>query len=525
MRRRGSASIVANPVLVGAVTTLVVVVAVFLSYNANNGLPFVPTRSVYVELKNGAELVKGNEVREGGFRVGVIEDMVPAKMENGTVGAKLKLKLDRQVGALPVDTAFVVRQRGSLGLKYLELDKGHSSRTLPDGATVRLDQTSTPVDLDTVYNMFDNKTRKAAADDLVGYGNGLAARGVSLHDFIDRAPRLFGVLTPVAHNLADPRTDLAGFFQALERTTRIVDPVSKVYAGSFKQQADTFAAIDADPNSLKATISKNPPTLDVSTRSLKVQTPFLEDSAKFGRDLNAAVQELKPTLPVVNSALAIGIPVQRRSVQLNSELQQAMGALRDLAVQPTTNAALVGLTDTVATLQPTVRFLGPYVTVCNYWNYFWTLAAEHLSARIGTGSAERALLNNAATQANGVGAQGAVLPAAGLKVRPSSLPQGGDPQFFHSPAYGSAITPTGQADCELGQQGYPNAANPFTQLKNVNYRHVVNDPNHSEGPPSGPTYQRLDDNGKGLGLNPDHVPPGETFTAQPGGIGAQVPRP
>src|SRR3712207_6752786 len=59
-------SIVANPVLVGAVTTLVVVVAVFLAYNANNGLPFVPTTSLYAELPNGAELTKGVEIREGG---------------------------------------------------------------------------------------------------------------------------------------------------------------------------------------------------------------------------------------------------------------------------------------------------------------------------------------------------------------------------------------------------------------------------------------------------------------------------
>ena len=29
--------------LIGAATTLVVIVAVFLAYNANNGLPFVPT--------------------------------------------------------------------------------------------------------------------------------------------------------------------------------------------------------------------------------------------------------------------------------------------------------------------------------------------------------------------------------------------------------------------------------------------------------------------------------------------------
>ena len=65
--------VVANPVLVGAVTTLVIVVAVFLAYNANNGLPFVPTRQLDVLVSNGANLVKGNEVRSGGFRVGVVD--------------------------------------------------------------------------------------------------------------------------------------------------------------------------------------------------------------------------------------------------------------------------------------------------------------------------------------------------------------------------------------------------------------------------------------------------------------------
>ena len=41
-RRRGS-SLAGSPLLIGAITTLIVIVAVFLSYNANNGLPFVPT--------------------------------------------------------------------------------------------------------------------------------------------------------------------------------------------------------------------------------------------------------------------------------------------------------------------------------------------------------------------------------------------------------------------------------------------------------------------------------------------------
>ena len=46
MSRRATTAIVASPVLVGAVTPLVTVVAVFLAYNANNALPFVPTKTL-----------------------------------------------------------------------------------------------------------------------------------------------------------------------------------------------------------------------------------------------------------------------------------------------------------------------------------------------------------------------------------------------------------------------------------------------------------------------------------------------
>ena len=41
--RRSPGALTASPVLVGAVTILVAIVAVFLSYNANTALPFVPT--------------------------------------------------------------------------------------------------------------------------------------------------------------------------------------------------------------------------------------------------------------------------------------------------------------------------------------------------------------------------------------------------------------------------------------------------------------------------------------------------
>jgi len=44
---------------------------------------------------------------------------------------------------------------------------------------------------------------------------------------------------------------------------------------------------------------------------------------------------------------------------------------RSAARDPALAVALNGLTATVGTLNPMIRYLGPYVTVCNNFNYFW----------------------------------------------------------------------------------------------------------------------------------------------------------
>ena len=56
MTRRGVGALAASPVMVGAITTLIVILAVFLAYNANNGLPFVPSYRISVEVPNANTL-------------------------------------------------------------------------------------------------------------------------------------------------------------------------------------------------------------------------------------------------------------------------------------------------------------------------------------------------------------------------------------------------------------------------------------------------------------------------------------
>ena len=72
MRGGRAGSLAASPTLVGAVTVLVVTVAVFLAYQANQGLPFVPTYKLSAQVPNANTIVPGNEVRVGGIRVGAI---------------------------------------------------------------------------------------------------------------------------------------------------------------------------------------------------------------------------------------------------------------------------------------------------------------------------------------------------------------------------------------------------------------------------------------------------------------------
>src|SRR3954449_4605620 len=164
-RGRGTASIVASPVLVGAVTTLVVIVSVFLAYGANKGLPFVPTYDLSARLPNGSNLVPGNEVRVGGFRVGVVDTIKPAtQVVNGkTVPiAVLNMKLDKTVEPVAIDSKIIIRSRSALGLKYIQLTPGSSKTTYKAGGTIPLANATLPVEFDDFLNTFNDKTRTAS---------------------------------------------------------------------------------------------------------------------------------------------------------------------------------------------------------------------------------------------------------------------------------------------------------------------------------------------------------------------------
>ena len=468
MRGRRASAIVANPVLVGAVTVLVVVVAVFLAYNANKGLPFVPTYQVKIEVPDAARLVVGNDVREGGFRIGQVTKIEPVRLDDGRTGAAVTAELEDTVGPVPVDSSVIIRPRSALGLKYIDLIRGRERKNLPEGATLAsLDPEKTlPPELDDLFETFTEDTRNAARTNLETFGGAFAGRGVSINRTLQTAPEFLRDLQPIMRTLADPDTQLARLFNELQDAASLVAPRADDFAEGFTSMADTFEALSRDGGEpLKDFISSGPPTLRTGIEELPKQRPFLRRLANISDEIQGAAREIRLSARPIAGALRTGTRVLPRTPQLNRDLQGSLAALRDFSRSPTTNLTLNGLTATTQTLNPTLQWVGPFVTVCNYFTKWWTLLADHISEEESTGTLQRVSAKNSPEQDNTLNAFGAEEPVNGEGADPVTQQTFGDPAFYRVQHYGRAVDENGNADCELGQRGYPTRLAPGVDPK------------------------------------------------------------
>jgi virulence factor Mce-like protein len=475
--RKRNANLTASPVLIGAVTLLVTIIAVFIAYNANSGLPFVPTYDLKAELPSGAKLVKGNEVRVGGFRVGVVDEMTPKTVEvdgERRSVAVISMKLDKVVEPLAKDSTVSVRPRSALGLKYVELVPGDSEATFARGDTIPLGRASEPLELEDVFSMFDPDTRTNARAATQGFGDAFAGRGQSINEVIQALNPFFQHLTPVMQNLADPETELDQFFLQIGRASAQAAPVAEIQAELFTHMADTFDAMSRDPEALQLTIEKQPPTLDTAVASFRVQRPFLADFADLSRRLRPAAQELPRSLPALNDAFRVGTPILPRTVELNERLASATAELEDLFQNPSTLMSLRDIDTALTVTRPAAEYIAPFQTVCNYFVYFALPLGEHQSQLSPDKSGT--VQNQGAKHVNGdqPNNYGTILSSRNVDIPPgmhargakapldgSMGPPGQPIHRLQAPLYPyPAIDAQGNADCQRGQEGYPNG--PFT---------------------------------------------------------------
>jgi virulence factor Mce-like protein len=450
-RGRGSA-LAASPVLVGAVTVLVTIVAVFLSYNANSGLPFVPTYDLKANLPNAAQLVKGFEVRIGGARVGFISKIEPKKLEDGTAYAQVTMKLDKEIEPVPADSTLLVRPRSSLGLKYIELSPGAGSAGLPAGSTLPVRQARPAVvELDDLFNMFDDKARVGSRNSLDGFGGGFAGRGQDINTAIASFVPLLTDLEPVAKNLSDPDTRLNRFFASLARASAEVAPVAEEQASLFVNLDTSFTAFASIARPfLQETISESPPSEQLAIEQFPLQRPFIRNNTAFFRELRPGVAVLPHGAPILADAFEAGTEVLPKTIQMNEDLADVFESLADFSDDPTVRQGVNQLTRLASSLRPTLRFLTPVQTTCNYATVFLRNVASLLSEGDANGNYQRFLVVSAPTDPLtfelGPNNEG------GPSAAPANGP--GRHNHLHVNPYPNAAAPGQTQECEGGNERY-----------------------------------------------------------------------
>jgi phospholipid/cholesterol/gamma-HCH transport system substrate-binding protein len=455
MNRRRS-SLAASPLLIGAITTLIVVVAVFLSYNANNGLPFVPTYNIKVELPETAGLQSSNQVRIAGTRVGLVSSLKPHENpRTGRVTAIAELHLEKKIEPLPANTKAIVQSVSTVGLKYLELERGSSRQTLKPGRTIPIAQTREPVNIEDLFNMFNKPTRTAIKINSNNFGDGLAGRGLGLNNTIAELRPLVIHAIPALHNLALPATGLHELFVALDRVASQSAPVAQQQAEYFSNLDTFFKAWASVAPSIEAANRGGPASLQQAIYSLPHEAPFYENAAEFMHLLRPSANSLRTVAPQLGHAFSVGATNLAAATALNTKLAESSQALEEFAHNPVVSLAFEDFAETLEIGNPLLAGIAPEQVNCNYWTLAFRNLASLESENIGVGTLARAGTLLAPSGVNNEGYP-ASAPANGPdieKAGPGSSVIVKNNHLHYNP-YPNTTAPGQPKVCEAGNETY-----------------------------------------------------------------------
>ncbi len=279
-----------------ALAAAVIVLAV-IYFNSGSGHKYT------LLFQNAGQLVPDNQVLVGGSPVGSVESI---DLSNDNL-AEVHVEVEQE---LHEGTTAVIRATSLSGVAnhYVSISPGpNSSPALEDGATLGLASTTTPVDIDQLFNTFPPSVRKG------------------LSDFIQGNAKVFEYQSEAANN------SYKYFGPALNRTTafvnelnadqrlfeRLILSTSKL-STAVSQRSNQLASAIGNANTAFEAISSQNVAFDQTLRELP---PVLRQSNTTFVNLRAALDDLEP---LVNTAK----PATKNLAPFLAELRPVLAKLK-----------------------------------------------------------------------------------------------------------------------------------------------------------------------------------------------------
>jgi phospholipid/cholesterol/gamma-HCH transport system substrate-binding protein len=372
--REEAGSATAVRVLAGAAVLLAAIVVAILLFAGGGGY------RVTAEFTNAGQLVKGAEVRVAGVAVGTVDEIDVS--QDGM--ADVTFSVNDEYAPLRRGTRAIVRPTSLSGIanRYIDLQLGpQSGAEIEDGGQIGPDQTATAVELDEVFNLFDESTRGSLQDVIKGQALAVRGRGRQLrrgihylNPALSTGARLFQELTrdnrllkrflvdsgTLVNTLASRRDDLTGVVRNLNATFGALGSQQAALADSIERLPPFLRRADTTFVNLRAALDDVDLLVDAAKPVAVRLDPFLKQAEAFAADAKPTVRDLSRTISQPGQSndlidLINSFPPLSRTALDN---QTVNGASRPAAF-PQTTEALDAATPTIAFARPyTPDFVG-----------------------------------------------------------------------------------------------------------------------------------------------------------------------
>ena len=294
--------------IAGIAAVLLAVAGVALVLLSGNGEKY----TVRAQFQTAGQLVNGALVQVAGTPVGKIKEI--DLTDNGQ--AEVTMEIDEEYRPLRRGTQATIRQASlsSIANRYVDLRLPRDdARPIPDGGVITEEHTTTVVDLDQLFNVFDPKTRRALSGVIRGSATQYGARGDQanegwryLNPSLAATSRLFRELnrdTPLLErfivssselvtDIADRRDDLAGLVDNLATTTGALARQRDALGEAIQRLPDFMRRSNTTFVNLRATLDDLEPLVDASKPVAKKLRPFVRELRPLALDARPTVRDL-----------------------------------------------------------------------------------------------------------------------------------------------------------------------------------------------------------------------------------------
>jgi virulence factor Mce-like protein len=356
--------------LFGLVVLALLGAFVYVSFTANAGLPWASTYDVFAQVPNADRLIKTDEVRIGGIRIGQVTSVTAEINRRGKPYSTIGLALNVSAGPLPADTRVEVVSASVLGQTFVDLTPGTSDTTLRAGATLPIANATTTVELTDLLDIFNSSTAKSIQHTLGEFGYAFAGRGADLNQTIYALAHLLVPFTTLSRTLADPETRLAGFLHGFEAFASALAPVSPQLADLVANGSTTFGALEDARQALGQTIDALGPAAASATNTLGELAQPLDALAALTVRLRAAGALLPSALTRLDSTLTAGVRPVDQLPAFSRALRGALSAVSVFSRVSTSVGAVRQLTAAMTAALPLLEILTPAQADCNIIGLF-----------------------------------------------------------------------------------------------------------------------------------------------------------